>query len=159
MEDQKKKCGCCDCSDGCNDDACCSDEENGETVELVDDKGKVMKFFHVGTTQFNEKWYAFFMPAEDIEGTSPDEVVIFNIESDEKGEDVLLPVEDEALLEQVYEQFCREMDEEDEAEDAAELDGADKKCKCGCDCDDDCDDDCDCDGEDCNCDDCDCDKD
>ena len=105
------------------------EEEDGDLVELVDDSGRVLKFFHVGSLEHKEKWYAFFMPAEEIEGTSEDEVVIFNISKDDKGEEVLLPVEDEAVLEEVYEEFCRQMDEEADAAEAAELEGG---CCCGC---------------------------
>ena len=47
-----------------------------------------------------------------MDGVDPDEVVIFRISGDE-GNEVLLPVEDEALLEEVYEEFMRELDEED----------------------------------------------
>lgn len=105
------------------------EEDDGDLVELVDDQGRVLKFFHVGSLEHKEKWYAFFMPAEEIEGTTEDEVVIFNIAKDDKGEEVLLPVEDEALLEEVYEEFCRQMEEEAAAAEAAELEGG---CSCGC---------------------------
>lgn len=105
------------------------EEGDGDLVELVDDQGRVLKFFHVGSLEHKEKWYAFFMPAEEIEGTTEDEVVIFNISKDDKGEEVLLPVEDEALLEEVYEEFCRQMEEEAAAAEATELEGG---CSCGC---------------------------
>lgn len=105
------------------------EEDDGDLVELVDDQGRVLKFFHVGSLEHKQKWYAFFMPAEEIEGTTEDEVVIFNISSDDKGEEVLLPVEDEALLEEVYEEFCKQMEEEADAAEAAELDG--ECCCCG----------------------------
>lgn len=105
------------------------EEDDGDLVELVDDQGRVLKFFHVGSLEHKEKWYAFFMPAEEIEGTTEDEVVIFNISKDDKGEEVLLPVEDEALLEEVYEEFCRQMEEEAAGLEAAELEGG---CSCGC---------------------------
>lgn len=105
------------------------EEDDGDLVELVDDQGRVLKFFHVGSLEHKQKWYAFFMPAEEIEGTTEDEVVIFNISSDDKGEEVLLPVEDEALLEEVYEEFCKQMEEEADAAEAAELDGG--CCCCG----------------------------
>lgn len=117
------------------------------TVELVDDQGRVLKFFHIGTMDYKEKVYAFFMPAEEIEGTSMEEVVIFNVAQQNDQEEVLLPVEDEALLEEVYEEFCRQMDDEASALEAEELEGG--HCHCGC-CEDDCD--CDCDDENCDCD-------
>ena len=102
--------------------------EDEDLIDLVDDKGRHLKFFHVGSTEYLNKWYAFFMPAEEIEGLADEEVVIFEVDKDDKGDEILLPVEDHVLLEQVYEQFCREMDEEADAEEAAELEGG---CCCG----------------------------
>ena len=84
--------------------------------------------------------YVFFQPAEQIEDTDEDSVVIFRIgESD--GQEVLLPVEDEALLDEVYEEFCRMMEEDEAADEAFSLDGDDAFCDgncaaCGEECDD-----------------------
>jgi len=103
--------------------------EDVEIVELTDDKGDVLKFFNVGETVYNEKRYAFFMPAEEIEGLGEDEVVIFEVGCEVEGKEELLPVEDHALLECIYEQFCREMDEEVSALEAEELEG--EGCCCG----------------------------
>lgn len=106
-------------------------EELSDVVELVDDTGRTLKFYHLGTMDYKDVGYVFFQPAEKIEGTEEDDVIIFRIDGDE-GDEVLLPVEDEALLEEVFEEFCRVMDEEDEAEGAEELDGCDGDCA-GCD--------------------------
>lgn len=121
-------CGCCghdhehehDCDCGCKDE---------EVVELFDESGKGYKFVHIGGTQFDDKWYVFFLPAEEIDGLDEQSVVIFEAgDTNEDGSADLKPVSDEALLEKVYEQFCNEMDEKTAAAEAAELDG--------CDCDD-----------------------
>lgn len=122
-------------------------EELDDIVDLYDENGNAMKFFHVGGTKYNDKWYSFFMPAEEIEGLDEEEVVVFEDSDDEDGNPVLLPVEDSALLEAIYEQFCREMEEEADALEAEELEHG-GHCHCG---DDHCDGDCDCDGEDCDC--------
>ena len=54
-----------------------------EIIELTDDKGNILKFFLVGETAYNGKEYAFFMPAQEIDGIGEGEVVVF-----EKGEKV-----------------------------------------------------------------------
>ena len=89
-------------------------EELSDVVELVDDTGRTLKFYHIGTMDYKDEGYVFFQPAEEIEGTEEDDVIIFRIGGTE-GNEVLLPVEDEALLDEVYEEFCRMMDEEDAA--------------------------------------------
>ena len=86
--------------------------ELDDVVELTDDQGNVLNFYHIGTIEYKDEWYVFFQPAEKMDGVDPDEVVIFRISGDE-GNEVLLPGEDEALLEEVYEEFMRELDEED----------------------------------------------
>lgn len=125
-------------------------EEFDDIIDLTDETGRKMKFFHVGGTNYNGKWYSFFMPAEEIEGLGEEEVVVFEDSEDEDGNAILLPIEDVALLEAVYEQFCREMEEDAAAMEAEELEHG--HCDCGCE------DDCDCDGEECDCngEDCDC---
>ena len=105
------------------------EEELSDIVELVDEQNVVRKFYHVGTIDYKGEWYVGFQAAEEIEGVDPDELVIFKIEGDEDDE-VLKPIEDEALLEEVYEEFCRQLDEE-EAADEAELLDCDENCaKC-----------------------------
>lgn len=98
---------------------------DSDLIELKGDDGRVFQFFHVGSTKFLNKWYAFFMPAEEIDGVDEETVVIFEVKKDENGTEALLPVDDELLLEQVYEQFCREMDEEADCAEAEELEGGD----------------------------------
>ena len=102
-------------------------ELSDEIVELVDDSGRTLKFYHLATMPYKDNWYVFFQPAEEIDGASEDEVVIFQIADGEEGKDTLLPIEDEALLEEVYEEFCRVMEEEEAADEAMEL----EDCDCG----------------------------
>ena len=109
-----------------------NEEELSDVVELVDDSGRVLKFYHIGTMDFEEDCYAFFQPAEEIEGTEEDEVIIFRIADDGKGGEVLLPVEDEKKLDAVYEEFCKMMEEDEECDgDCEGCDGCDETCDCG----------------------------
>ncbi|MGN0818853.1 MAG: DUF1292 domain-containing protein [Christensenellaceae bacterium] len=110
-------------------------EDECEIVELKDEEGKVMKFYHIGTIDYKDKWYAFFQPAEEINGLEMEEVVIFEIAGEENDE-CLKPVEDEKLLDEVYQAFIEEMEDCDCADDC-ECD--DEDCDChhheeGCDC-------------------------
>ena len=88
-----------------------------EPVELFDEEGNKSEFYHIGTMEFEGKNYAFFQPAETVEGADPDDVVIFEI--DEKNQ-VLLPIEDEDYLEKIFDKFQIEYNEQfaDEEEDA-----------------------------------------
>ena len=120
MKDEEKKvCNCAedDCDCGCGCDCDCEDE----IVELTDESGKKMKFYHVGTIEFKNAYYAAFQPAEEIEGVDDDELIIFEVADGEGEESELLPIEDQDLLDDVYEEFCRVLDEDyDEDEEPEE---------------------------------------
>ena len=116
MEDKKKVCDCC--SEGhehTKEEHCdCGCEDEDDIVELTTDDGKKLKFYFVGTIEYKGKNYSAFEPAEEIEGMSEDDLVIFELaEGDEEGAD-LLPIEDEKLLDEVFEEFCKALDEEEE---------------------------------------------
>lgn len=89
-----------------------NENELSDIVELVGKNGQVYNFFHVGTIEYKDEWYAFFMPEEPREGVDPDEMVIFRISEDESGE-VLLLVKDETLLGEVYAEFMREIEDDE----------------------------------------------
>lgn len=130
MSEKEKKmhdcdCGCehehhhhgCDCEDheqGC--DCGCEDD----IVELTGDDGRKFKFYFVGTIEYKGKTYSAFEPAEEIDGISEDDLIIFELSGDEDDAE-LLPIEDEGLLNEVFEEFCRVLEEDEMAEEAESL--------------------------------------
>ena len=113
MEDMEKKvCNCghedCDCE---GHDCDCMEED---IVELTTDDGKKLKFFFVGTIEYKGKNYSAFEPAEEIEGLSEDDLIIFELSGDDEETADLLPIEDEKLLDEVFEEFCKVLDEDEE---------------------------------------------
>ena len=86
---------------------------SSDVVQLSNDSGELLQFYHIGTIEYNDEWYAFFQPAEPLDGVDPDEIVIFKIGGDSNDE-VLLPIGDEELYDEVYEEFMRELAEDDE---------------------------------------------
>lgn len=122
-------CGCehdhhehCDC--GCEDD--CNCEDFGEDiVELTADDGRKLKFFFVGTIEYKGKNYSAFEPAEEMEGMDEDDLVIFEVSGDDEETAELLPIEDEALLDEVFQEFCRVLEEDEMAEEAESLEPTD----------------------------------
>ena len=125
-EKEKKECTCgcgehdCDCHEHDEDCSCdCCDEE--DIVELTTDDGKKLKFYFVGTIEYKGKNYSAFEPAEEIDGIEDDDLVIFELAGDDEETADLLPVEDEALLDEVFEEFCRVLEEDELAEEAESL--------------------------------------
>lgn len=80
-----------------------------EIIELVGDKGDVLKFTHIGTIDYKDEKYVFFQPAEE----DADEAVVFKMGKDGE-EDVLLPIEDENLLNEVFTKFVEIYDDEED---------------------------------------------
>ncbi len=102
-------------------------EEECDIITLVDMDGNDVDFYHVATIDYKDKWYIFLQPVEPIDGIAEDEVIIYELGVDEDGDDKFIPIEDEALLNEVFNEYLKEAEEEG-----------------FCDCDDDCEGDCDC---------------
>ena len=119
-EKEKKVCDCgketCDC--GHDYDVM---DAYDEPVELISDDGKKMKFYFVGTIEYKGKFYSAFEPAEEIEGIEEDDLMIFELSGDDEETAELLPVEDEGLLDEVFEEFCKALEEDELAEEAMSL--------------------------------------
>ena len=96
-------------------------EEN--IIELEDEEGNTVSFLHVGTIQYKGEWYCFFQKAEPETEEEEDEVVIYHLVGE--GEDqVLQPMEDDQLMDEVFAEFCKEYEAYEDSEDAKKLDGA-----------------------------------
>ena len=125
MSEKEKKCTCgcdehsCDCEhehDCCEEGCDCED-----IVELTTEDGKKLKFYFVGTIEYKGKNYSAFEPAEEIDGIEDDDLIIFELSGDDEETADLLPIEDEALLDEVFEEFCRVLEEDELAEEAMSL--------------------------------------
>ena len=86
-------------------------EEGSELIELIDDDGKIIKFKLLDVTEYKGEKYTLLLSAEPNDEIADDEVVIFRL--NEK-EEVLEPIEDEALLEEIFEFYQSENDDEED---------------------------------------------
>ena len=81
-----------------------------EVIELVDDDGNVIKFKLLDVTEYKGQKYTLLLAAEPNDEIAEDEVVIFRLN---EVEEVLEPIEDEKLLEEVFEFYQQEVEAED----------------------------------------------
>ena len=87
-------------------------EENG-LIELIDDEGKIINFRLLDVTEYKGVKYTLLLAAERNEEIGDDEVVIFRLnETDE----TLEPIEDENLLQEIFDFYQQEADEDEERE-------------------------------------------
>ena len=98
------------------------DEELENILELEDEEGNVEKFLHIGTIEYRGDWYCFFQKAEPETEEEEDEVVMFLLKEVD-GEQRLLPLEDEQLMDEVFAEFCHQYEDFEDSEEALELDG------------------------------------
>lgn len=86
------------------------EDEDGEIIELIDDDGKVIKFKLFDVTEYKGEKYTILLPAEEAASSDDGDVVIFRF--NEK-EETLEPIEDEALLDEVFEFYTKECEEDE----------------------------------------------
>lgn len=85
------------------------DEEG--IIELVDDDDNIVRFKLVDVTEYKGEKYAFLLPAEPNEAIAEDEVAVFLFKEEEQ---ILAPIEDDALMQEVFDYWQSEDDGEDD---------------------------------------------
>ena len=81
-----------------------------EIVELIDDDGNIIKFKLLDVTEYKGEKYTLLLAAEPNDEIAEDEVVIFRL--NEK-EEILEPIEDDNLLQEVFDFYQQEVEDEE----------------------------------------------
>lgn len=114
------------------------DEE--DIVTLQDEEGNPIKFIEVACVEYENNFYVLLSPAEEVEGIAEDEVIVCKLEDQDDETQLIVPVQDEELMQKVFDEYLKTAEE------------------CDCDCEDcdceECDEDCDCEDDHCHCDKC-----
>ena len=92
-------------------------EQNDEIMEitLIGDDGQPIIFEHILTFMYEDERYMALAPADFID--EEEEKIVFMHLVKAGGEDTLEPVENEVLLDELFEVFCELMDEDGEEPD------------------------------------------
>ena len=90
----------------------------GTDITLIDEAGNEISFMHILTFMYEDERYMALTPSDTSEDDEEAEIVFMHIVKAD-GEDGLEPVENEVLLDEIFEVFCELLDSEDE-EDADE---------------------------------------
>ena len=78
------------------------DEYTPEIISLYEDDGTEVKFEHLDTFELNGDIYIVLLEAEIPDN---EDVVIFKVVTDEKGEELFSVIEDDEELEAAYNEF------------------------------------------------------
>ena len=101
------------------------EEENAiddDVLELIGDDGEAVNFFHLATLEHGKEWYNVLQPTEATEDISEDELIIMQLGTDEEENDIFLPIDDDKILNAVYDEYVKlaeEIEGEDEGEDTS----------------------------------------
>lgn len=96
-------------------------EEEDRIFEVEADDGTVERLYHIATIEYRKAMYCVFQKAEPETEEEEDEVIIFALQG-EGDEAILMPVEDEQLLDEVFAEFCHQYEQFENSEEAEELD-------------------------------------
>lgn len=91
-------------------------DESIDEVTLLDDSGKEVRFDHLMTFFHEGEKYIALMPLEEVENVGEDEVVLLHVVT-KNGEDVYETIENEVLLDEVFDTFLELFEEMVEQED------------------------------------------
>lgn len=91
--------------------------EMDSIVELVDEEGNNVNFEFLTMLEHEGENYMLLTPAEEMEGLDEDEVVILRVDTDENNEDVYVSVDDDDLLETLFDKYLKMVESEEDDED------------------------------------------
>lgn len=87
-------------------------EEVNNIVILNDEEGNEVQFEFLDLIEYNEEEYVILLPVEDEISEEPGEVVILKVESTSEDEESYVSVEDEEVLNNVFEIFKEKFKDE-----------------------------------------------
>ena len=87
-------------------------EEVDNIVILNDEEGNEVQFEFLDLIEYNEEEYVILLPVEDEISEEPGEVVILKVESTSEDEESYVSVEDEELINNVFEIFKEKFKDE-----------------------------------------------
>lgn len=94
-----------------------SDEFGSNFVSISDEEGNEYELEHLDTIEYGDDLYMAFLPTEpDENGNQPTEMIILKV-VEENGEEFFETIDDEDLLDKVYEAFMEQLFDDDAEDD------------------------------------------
>lgn len=102
-------------------------EEDDDIITLYNEEtDKDEEFYHLATLDVDNRWFIVMKPVQKLDDIEEDEVLIYEIGENEEGNDVFLAIEDEDLLQRVFDEFMAEVEKMEGGCDACD----DEHCSC-----------------------------
>ena len=90
------------------------DENDLVTIVLYDENDKEVEFEQIAIIPYENEVYAILKPVEEMEGVADYEAIVFLLDADEESDEVLSVVEDEKIIDAVFDAYYKLLDEEGE---------------------------------------------
>lgn len=90
-----------------------SEEFGPDFVTVTDEDGNEFELEHLGTLEHKGNTYMAFVPADMDEDDEDFGLILLRV-AEENGEQILADIDDQAELDEVYEQFMTELFADDE---------------------------------------------
>ena len=90
------------------------DEDNNDVIILFNEKGEEIAFEQIALIPLKENTYVILKPVQQLEGLGKDEGLVFEIKENENGEEALVLVLDEKIIDDVFEIYDSLVEAENE---------------------------------------------
>ncbi|MGN0960705.1 MAG: DUF1292 domain-containing protein [Christensenellales bacterium] len=87
------------------------DENNTDNIKLYNEENQEVEFEQIALVPIEDKTYAILKPVQLMEGIAEDEALVFVIDEIDD-EDCLVIVEDDAIVDKVFEEYYKMLKEE-----------------------------------------------
>lgn len=85
-------------------------DEDDDIITLYNEERDVDEdFYHLATLDVDDKWFVVLKPVEKLPDIEEDEVLIYEVQDGDDG-DIFVAIEDEDLLQKVFDEFMKEME-------------------------------------------------
>ena len=91
------------------------DEDNEETLVLAGPDGEEIEFVEIAGIALGDKYYCILQPVELLEGMQEDEALVFEVTQGEEDDNFQLVLDDD-IIDQVFDEYDRLLDEMDQAQ-------------------------------------------
>ncbi|MBQ6645999.1 MAG: Holliday junction resolvase RuvX [Clostridia bacterium] len=88
--------------------------EMDNIIELVDENDNPIRFEHIMTVQYEGEDYILLAPVDPTEDMEEDEVLVLKIDNDENGDEIYVSIEDDALVQKVFEKYLEIVESDEE---------------------------------------------
>ena len=88
--------------------------EQDNIIELVDENDNPIRFEHIMTVQYEGEDYILLAPVDPTEDMEEDEVLVLKIDNDENGDEIYVSIEDDALVQKVFEKYLEIVESDEE---------------------------------------------